>query len=612
MPDNLRFLLFVFTIAPLFPNLTAQSLFQLKSADPYTSRLLPRSLGVSPTGLIAVTGGADNRRAFAQMLDGNGAGKWSKTYGPTDHTHFDDFVFTPSGNIIALMNHPSGGAERINIYSLDTNGIVLWEKQWTVPGIEYQRLEAIEAVPGGYIAVGYANDTESSDGKGIILKIDESGTLLWHRIIETGVTLYMYDFCTDEAGNSYLPAQVYNSHHVTVFKFSPDGDLLWMRYLDVPGNDGGALLFPAPGADGDILLAGGYVDNTDVMQKFFGWAVNIDRESGNIRWSKKYQPGNESARFNKIIPLKNGHWLVSMSNPGPDSTCVFKAHLLELDAAGQVLWAKKYAARTIFDFVDLPGEQLLLLASWPDNDRTAMAIMKTDAKGFFPGCCSPDAVAVSVSDADVLQSEGTISIIQSLQLWAQGIYVYDYNLEISPLCDKKAEFKLPASSICAGAYLTGLNVKNHIECADYRWTIEGGIPAESHFLYLDSVQFCVPGSYNITLQIDPEKCNESQTEVLEVKNCGFFEPNAFTPNGDDVNDLFRLPVCSDVEDYSFYVYNRWGEPVFHSTIPNAAWDGTHNGQPLASDVYVWRMQYRAVENGQEAPVKRKGEVALLR
>lgn len=607
-----RFFPVAFSLAIFCPNLSGQPLFQLKSTDAGTSRLLPEALSISPTGLIAVTGGADNRRAFVQMLNDSGVGKWAKAYGPTNHTHFDDFVFTPAGNMIALMNHPSGGAERINIYSIDTNGVVLWEKQWTVPNIEYQRLTAIRAVDGGYVAVGFATQSQSGDGKGIILKIDESGNLLWHRIIDTGVILEVYDFCSDELGNLYVPAYVYNSHNVTLFKFSPNGDLLWVRYFDAPGNDSGFLLFTATGTNGDLLLVGQYNDYTVLPAKNFGWAVNIDREDGTVRWSKRYQPANESARFDKMIPRHNGHWLVSLTNTGLDSACLFNAHLLELDSDGQVVWAKKYAARKIGDLFEMPDEQLLLLALWPDNDRTTMALMKTDPEGYFPGCCSPTIPVIASAQAGVLQSNGTVGLLQPLLPFGQGIYVYDYDLVISPLCEKTADFELPTHAICAGAYLTGLKVQNPVECAEYVWSIEGGSPTQSNFLHLDSVQFCSPGVYNITLQIEPEKCNESKTEILEVTGCGSFTPNAFTPNGDGINDLFRPAVCSDVKAYEFSVYNRWGQLIFQTIQTDVAWDGTADGHPAPMDVYAWRAIYHTVQNGQETPISAQGDVTLLR
>lgn len=65
-------------------------------------------------------------------------------------------------------------------------------------------------------------------------------------------------------------------------------------------------------------------------------------------------------------------------------------------------------------------------------------------------------------------------------------------------------------------------------------------------------------------------------------------PNLFTPNGDGVNDYFQIPKIIEaacVEELSIMVFNRWGKLVFKTNNPFFKWDGTHNGQPLASGVY---------------------------
>ncbi|MCC6459153.1 MAG: gliding motility-associated C-terminal domain-containing protein, partial [Saprospiraceae bacterium] len=57
------------------------------------------------------------------------------------------------------------------------------------------------------------------------------------------------------------------------------------------------------------------------------------------------------------------------------------------------------------------------------------------------------------------------------------------------------------------------------------------------------------------------------------------------------------------------IYNRWGQKLYESSGPNAAWDGTSNGKPVPSDVYVWLLELRC--SGEEKAVQ-KGDVTVLR
>ncbi|HEX2616412.1 MAG TPA: T9SS type B sorting domain-containing protein, partial [Flavobacteriales bacterium] len=73
-----------------------------------------------------------------------------------------------------------------------------------------------------------------------------------------------------------------------------------------------------------------------------------------------------------------------------------------------------------------------------------------------------------------------------------------------------------------------------------------------------------------------------------------YMPNTFTPNGDGLNDTWQ-PVGNNVVDLDLYVFDRWGELVFHATNMAQSWDGTIAGKAVANDMYVWRMTYKFIE-----------------
>jgi gliding motility-associated-like protein len=87
-------------------------------------------------------------------------------------------------------------------------------------------------------------------------------------------------------------------------------------------------------------------------------------------------------------------------------------------------------------------------------------------------------------------------------------------------------------------------------------------------------------------------------------------PNAFTPNGDGRNDVFRIPAFLQINLVNFSVYNRWGERIF-STANNAeGWDGTLNGRFQPAGAYVWRVEYQDLLSGR--PAVASGTVMMIR
>jgi gliding motility-associated-like protein len=90
-----------------------------------------------------------------------------------------------------------------------------------------------------------------------------------------------------------------------------------------------------------------------------------------------------------------------------------------------------------------------------------------------------------------------------------------------------------------------------------------------------------------------------------------FLPNAFTPDGDGLNDVFRVSGFGiTAHDFHFMIFNRWGAKIFDTTDPSAAWDGKLNGSVVKSDVYVWKVTatfFNTIE-----PYEATGHVTLLK
>jgi gliding motility-associated-like protein len=113
-------------------------------------------------------------------------------------------------------------------------------------------------------------------------------------------------------------------------------------------------------------------------------------------------------------------------------------------------------------------------------------------------------------------------------------------------------------------------------------------------------------------------CGDSSLVEIRIdQEQTIYVPNAFSPNGDGVNDVFTVYGSTDVRRVvRFMVYDRWGELVHigedfdpGSTDPTNGWNGVFNGKAMNPAVFVY---YAEVELLNGEVVKRKGDVTLVR
>ncbi|MBK6369927.1 MAG: gliding motility-associated C-terminal domain-containing protein [Flavobacteriales bacterium] len=129
--------------------------------------------------------------------------------------------------------------------------------------------------------------------------------------------------------------------------------------------------------------------------------------------------------------------------------------------------------------------------------------------------------------------------------------------------------------------------------------------------------FTFPGGlgdlYEVCLTaMDANGCADSICAPVDVLDILIvYVPNAFSPNGDGVNDdflpIFNLPW---VVDYQFMVFNRWGEQIFGTDLPGKPWNGNYSDVVSQEDVYVWKLICRDKFSGER--IERIGHVTLLK
>lgn len=102
-------------------------------------------------------------------------------------------------------------------------------------------------------------------------------------------------------------------------------------------------------------------------------------------------------------------------------------------------------------------------------------------------------------------------------------------------------------------------------------------------------------------------------DVIPQSPLDIFVPNAFTPNGDGLNDSFKTIINGpELDLYEFTILDRFGKEVFYSTNPDEYWDGTTRGgsYTTGATLYIYIMKIKSVED--PGPNTLKGHVVLIR
>lgn len=122
------------------------------------------------------------------------------------------------------------------------------------------------------------------------------------------------------------------------------------------------------------------------------------------------------------------------------------------------------------------------------------------------------------------------------------------------------------------------------------------------------------GTYQVQLIVSTlYNCTDTMQLMLKVDEVStLYIPNAFTPDGNSLNDVFA-PKGIDLLDYKMQIFDRWGEKIFESAELNTGWDGKYRGTLCKEDVYIYKIEFREKNGDTKLQDKmRVGHVTLLK
>ena len=161
----------------------------------------------------------------------------------------------------------------------------------------------------------------------------------------------------------------------------------------------------------------------------------------------------------------------------------------------------------------------------------------------------------------------------------------------------------PDLTIADGASTT-LNVSVTGNIVSYQWKPSAGL---NNATIEDPVASPSSTTTYTLLVIDDNNCEASGSIKITVSGrSNISVPNAFSPNGDGINDTWVITNLSVYPGATVDVFNRYGQPVFHSENSSKAWDGTYNGKPLPVGTYYYIIDLKNNEK------KMAGSVTIFR
>ena len=137
----------------------------------------------------------------------------------------------------------------------------------------------------------------------------------------------------------------------------------------------------------------------------------------------------------------------------------------------------------------------------------------------------------------------------------------------------------------------------------YNWSV--GKSGSNIFVQpMSSTTYTVTGT-------DQNGCKSTANLTVIAEDCSsFYIPNAFTPDGDGLNDVFRpLGQFAAIDEYEMIIYNRFGDVIFQSEDPQEGWNGIIDGEYAPHGVYVYYVHYKSIW-GKE--FEKTGSVTLLK
>lgn len=554
-------------------------------------------------------------------INQNGAVWWDKTFGG-DSTDVlksivpcNDMGFLLAGYSISDTNSSKTDSCRGGydywVVKIDATGNVLWQKTYGGNKNDYLN-SAIFTFDHGFVLSGWSESNTSSEksenSRGVydywVIKIDSTGNIQWDKTIGSSLNDFAYKVVQDAdtsgyviGGTSWSPAASEKTQasrgqcDFWVVKIANDGSMLWDKTIGSNRMDDLRDIYLT--AEGNYVFAGssnsniGNEKSENTKGNFDYWIVKMDTLR-NIHWDNCYGGTSNDLLQSVYQSCDRGYILAgwSFSNIGSDKS--------QNSRGFEDYWALKLNVPTDphfgYDGVCL-GQTTNFIDftqtypdawNWDFGDNNPLVENHATDKNPVHSYSSPGDYLVTMIVKEGCQLPDTLSKIVTIK---PNVVLGKVNAGEDRCIEEGQSISLSA----------GDDVPNG---STFLWSPNGETTR--------SIRVDETGTYRIVATA-ANGCSEEDRVI--VADCPqIYIPNAFTPNNDGVNDVFYVYGVG-ITKIDTYIYNRWGENIFHSESLSEGWDGTYHGYKSPLEVYVYLVIYSGIGVSNERKI---GRVALIR
>ncbi|NOT51230.1 MAG: T9SS type B sorting domain-containing protein [Chitinophagaceae bacterium] len=578
-----------------------------------------------PTDIWLIKIDNDGKLLWQKCLGGSG----TDLPGSIDITPAGGYIisgYTNSNNGDVSGNH--GGNGDLWVVELNATGDILWQRCYGGSGsdgeggasfggpvqafIPFNQIKALTG--GGYILTG---TTESNDGdisgnhgdKDIWLaRLDPAGNILWQSCHggsgsegPCGV-IPLNDGYVVGGSSSSSDAPINNNGGIDGWMFKTDlnGNMLWQ--YNYGGNLDDICYDLLQAADGGFYMAGGIKSRNTCLSNGLEdfWTIRTSSE-GKFLW-EKLQGGSKDDYATSIALGADGLYLTGWELSNDLDVVGHHNHPNMPNLIANDLWI------IIYGFGGADASPRITITASVETICEGKPV-EFKAESFNSGTTphyswyvngveqmvyGPDYSSNTLQDGDIVTCKLFLRIpcMPDQLITSNAITIHWYpNGRVSGF--------LPLQiTKCVNLYE---ELKPTMTFAKYLWST-GATTA--------TIKIVNPGLYWLEVT-DVTGCSGRENIWVTTKSCmnAVYIPSAFTPNNDGKNDIFKPLVDGKLLQYSFKIYDRWGQLVMQTTDPAKGWNGKRSGVDQDTNIYVWICTYQL--EGEPAKTE-KGTFLLMR
>ncbi|MEZ4938005.1 MAG: choice-of-anchor L domain-containing protein [Crocinitomicaceae bacterium] len=179
-----------------------------------------------------------------------------------------------------------------------------------------------------------------------------------------------------------------------------------------------------------------------------------------------------------------------------------------------------------------------------------------------------------------------------------------YDTVVVEVVQPNADFDILSNENTEGLLINFVNTSTNGNF--WFWDLGNG---DTSVVMHPSTVYDTAGWYNVYLYIENEiGCWDTITKPIYINpETWLYIPNAFTPNGDGLNDYFSVSVIGATK-FRFLIFDRWGELIYQTDDMNFKWDGVYKGERVQDGVYVYQVY---IENLRDEFFQKRGHIVVL-